>query len=87
MPQRYLNEVQSVFQGIFKDVLRNFQGCVEKVSSVFQENFNKKFQGRFKNVSMKFCFAILFSHGSHRSYPSRRRACFIQGQTDFEPII
>ena len=26
---------------------------------------------------MKFCFAILFLHGSHRSYPSRRRACFL----------
>ena len=25
---------------------------------------------------MKFCFAIFFSHGSHCSYPSRRRACF-----------
>ena len=24
---------------------------------------------------MKFCFAIMFSHVSHRSYPSRRRAC------------
>ena len=25
---------------------------------------------------MKFCFAIMLLHGSHRSYPSRRRACF-----------
>ena len=32
----------------------------------------------FKNVLVKFCFAILFSHVSHRSYPSRRRACFTQ---------
>ena len=44
--------------------------------NVLQENFNKKFQGCFKNVSMKFCFAIVFSHVSHRSYPSRRRACY-----------
>ena len=37
------------------------------MSTVFQENLD---------ISMKFCFAIFFSHGSHRSYPSRRRACF-----------
>ena len=43
--------------------------------NVLQENFNKKFQGCFKNVSMKFCFAILFSRVSHCSYPSRRKAC------------
>ena len=68
-----------VFQESFKWVSKVFKGSLMGVSkmvpSVFQENFNKKFQGRFKNVSMKFCFAILFSHGSHRSYPSRRRAC------------
>ena len=32
----------------------------------------KKFQGYFKNISMKFCFAILLLHESHRSYPSSR---------------
>ena len=26
---------------------------------------------------MKFCFSILILHGSHRSYPSRRRACLV----------
>ena len=31
---------------------------------------------------MKFCFAILSQHESHRSYPSRRRACFLES-----PII
>ena len=57
------------------------QKIVKKLSRVFKEsaksveNFNKKFQGCFKNVSMKFCFAIMFSHVSHRSYPSRRGAC------------
>ena len=69
------NEVQSVFQDSFIDILRKFQGCLIKVSSVFQENC--KFQGCFKNVSMKFCLTNLMLHGSHRSYPSRRRACFI----------
>ena len=48
----------------FKDFLRKFQGYLKKVLSVFQENFNKKFQGCFENASMKFCFAILFLHGS-----------------------
>ena len=42
---------------------------------MFQENFKNKFQGCFKNVSMKFFFVILFLLVSHRSYPSRRRAC------------
>ena len=55
---------------------RKFPRCLKEESSVFQENFTKKFQRCFKNVSMKFCFAILFLHRSHRSYLSRRRACF-----------
>ena len=42
---RYLKEVQRVFQGGFRDVLRKFQGCLKKVSSVFQENFIKSFKG------------------------------------------
>ena len=37
-----------------------FQGNLKKVSSVFQENFNKKFQGCFKNVSMKVCSRMDF---------------------------
>ena len=68
--------VQRKFQGSFKDVLRKFQGCLKKVSGVFQENFIKMSHGCFKNVSMKFCFTMLLVHGSHHSYPSRRRACF-----------
>ena len=46
------------------------QGCLKKISSVVQENF--KFQEYFDKVF----FAILLLHGSHRSYLSRRRACF-----------
>ena len=38
--------------------------------------YHKKYPGCFKKVSIKFCFAFLLLHGSHRSYPSRRRACF-----------
>ena len=62
-------------------VSREFKESVKCVSSVFQENFNKKFQGCFKNVSRKFSFAIFFSHVPHRSYPSRRRACLFCFET------
>ena len=55
-----------------KEVSRVLKESVKCVSRKFQ----KQFQGHFKNVSMKFCFAILILHGSHRSYPSRRRACY-----------
>ena len=58
------------FQKVWKEVSRNFK----TVASVFQENFN---------VSMKFCFPTFFLHGSHRSYPSRRRACW----TSYEQIM
>ena len=33
------------FQGSFKDIFRKFQGCLKKVSSVFQENCTKRFKG------------------------------------------
>ena len=46
----------------------------ESVKSV-SNRFYEKIQGSFKNLSMKFCFAILLLHKSHCSYPSRRRAC------------
>ena len=65
--QGNLKKVQSLFQGSFKDV----QGSFKKVSGLFYESF----QGSFKNVSFKFCFAILLLHGTHHSYPNRRRAC------------
>ena len=55
----YLKEVQCVFQGSFKDS-RRFKGCLNKV---FQECFNNIF------------FTIWLWHGSHRTYPSRKRAC------------
>ena len=58
-----IQKFKMVFQGSFKVVLRKFQGCLKK-SRVFQECFNEVF------------FAILLLHGSHRNYPSRRRACF-----------
>ena len=62
------------FQGSFKDVLRKYKGCLRKVSSVFQENFKQS----FKDVSKMFNEVLLCKfvlHGSHCSFPSRRRAC------------
>ena len=75
--QGYLKEVQEVFQGSFKTVskTRKFQGCLKKVSRGFQEIIKKKDQGCFKNVTIQFCFPILFLHGTHRSYLTRGRAC------------
>ena len=52
-----------------------FLGSFKESVSVLQDNLKKKLQGCFKNVSMKFCLTKLLLHGSHRSYPSRRRAC------------
>ena len=68
-----------LFQWSLKDVSLKYQGCFIKVSwigsfkSVWREfwecfmGVSKMFQGCFKNVSIKFCFAILLFH-----YPSRR---------------
>ena len=69
--QGHLKEVRMVFQGSFKVVSKTFQESFIGVSRKFQ----KKFQGCIKKVLIEFCFAILLLHGSHRSYPSRRRAC------------
>ena len=56
-----------------------FQGCLMKVS------WERKFHGYFKGVSRVFqsfkkTFKVIqksfILHGTHRSFPSRRRACF-----------
>ena len=65
----------------FPTSLRLLQNCFKISSRQFQncfKDFLTKIQGCFKNVSMRFCFAILLLHGSHRSYPSRRRACLLK---------
>ena len=49
-----------MFQGSFKDVLREFLGCFTEVSSVFQQSVNNVsrvssvFQESFKDDSRKF---------------------------------
>ena len=49
---RNVKQVQRVFQGSVKDVLRKIEGWDSR-------KFHKKFHGCFKNLSMKFRFAIL----------------------------
>ena len=72
-------------QGSFKDILRKFQGCLKKSVKCVSRKFQKKLQGCFENVSMKFCYVILLLHGSHRSYLTRGRACLSrrQGPIDY----
>ena len=59
-----------LFLGSFKDVLRKFQGYLNKVSRKFRKKVSRMNQESLNEVS----FAFLL-HESHRSYPSRRRAC------------
>ena len=62
-------------RGGFKDVSRvfnDFQGCFQSVSRNFKKTF-KMFEKRF------------MLHGTHHSFPSRRRACLYG--TDFYFII
>ena len=74
-----LKKVSSVFKEnfikSFKGVSRKFQGCFKEILRMFQD-ISKRFHVCFKNVSIKLCFAILLLHVKHRSYPSRRRACY-----------
>ena len=59
------------FKGLssFKGVLWKFhgRGSFKGVSRVFQESFKKTFKVFLKSSML---------HGTHRSFPSRRRACF-----------
>ena len=43
--QGYIKEIHMVSQVGFKDILRKFQVCLNKVLSMFQENFKKSFMG------------------------------------------
>ena len=43
-----------------------FQGCFEEIF----KGVSRKFQDKFQGVSKRFML-----HGTHRSFPSRRRAC------------
>ena len=87
--KRALKKLQGYFKSAWKEsfkcVPRKFPKCPKQVSRLFQGNFNnvsKVFQSNFKGVSRKFCFLIL--HGTHRSFPSRRRACSRMSKFQFE---
>ena len=56
MSQGCLKGVSRHFQRSFKEVSRVFKESVK--SSVFQENFKKKFQWFLKIVSIKFCCCL-----------------------------
>ena len=74
-----MEKISKLFQGSSKGISRKMKGCS---SMEFRDNFKAvlrkfpggfkervMFQGCFKNVSMKYCFAfILLLHGSHCSY-------------------
>ena len=73
-----------MLQESFKGVSRKIEGCFKafqsrskEVSRVFKESVKCVLKIK-KKVSRVFqeCFnEVLFLHGSHRSYPSIRRAC------------
>ena len=67
-----------MFQESFKGVVRNIEGCFNGVLKGLKE-VSRKFCVVFRKFSrqllLKFCFAILLLHGTHCSFPSRRRAC------------
>ena len=68
-----------------------FQGCLMKVS--WEGSFiyvSRVFQEFFKEVSRKRsrCFKKSFMlHGTHRSFPSRRRACLVFVQDSAEVLV
>ena len=78
------DRVLSGFQGRLKEVHWVFEGSFKDVSRMFKEVLSFFFQQGFKKVSMKSWFAILFWHESHRSYPSRRRACYFNERFSFD---
>ena len=68
---------RSLKKAVSKTYKESFLGVSRKSQVCFKKIKKKKLQVFFKECSMKFCFAILILHGSHRSYPSRRRACLV----------
>ena len=71
--QGCLKKVSSVFLALTLPKIQNFN--MRSLFSKFK-NFSRVFKESVKCVSRKFHKKLL--HGSHRSYPSRRRACFLK---------
>ena len=62
----------SILKGASQRHFKEVSGVLQSVKRV-----SRKFQNNFKGVSRMFnevWFPLLFLHGSHRSYPCRRRA-------------
>ena len=87
--QKCFKKDSRVFQGSFKSVSRKFQECFKEVLRVFQGSVKGVSCFREEEVSRMFhdflraftecsrCFKKNFMlHGTQRSFPSRRRACF-----------
>ena len=73
--QGSFNSVSKVFQRLFRKFSWDFQGCCHSVS--WKLGISGVSKGSFKNISRQYCFLILLLLGSHRSYPSKRRACYL----------
>ena len=74
-----------VFQGLFKESSRaiqgSFAGCskgCQGCSSLFLGSVSKVFRGSFKKMFNVFLKNFIM-FDTHRSYPSRRRACSFLG--------
>ena len=89
-------KVTRKIEGCFEGVLRVSQGSFmeEKVSRMFQGCFmifkgvSRVFQGSFKKTFKVFQKSFML-HGTHRSFPSRRRACLFNSKIhlDFLSLI
>ena len=84
MFQLCFKEVSRVFHESFKELevsrmFHDFQRCSKSVSKVLQgcsKSVSKMFQGSFKKTFKVFQKSFMLN-GNHRSFPSRRRACFM----------
>ena len=93
---RSCKDVSRKFQGCFtevsrvlwersKGVSRKFQWCFRKVAWMLHESF-KVFQGSFMKTFRVFQNSFML-HGTHRSFPSRRRACFCLNDQAYNCLI
>ena len=90
---RHYKQVLRVFHGSFKGVSRlfesdsrKFQRPFKQVTRGFQDGVKDivmVFHGSFKNIFRVFQRSFML-HGTHRSYPSRRRTCFWRERAAFQ---
>ena len=75
-------EVSRVFDESFmeEEVSRMFQGCF-----IFFKGVSRVFQGSFKTTFKVFQKSFML-HGTHCSFPSRRRACFSSHERFLEEL-